>query len=80
MKKSIFLSVSFVLVSLISIDLNNTFPTTGNVGIGTTTPDQALLAREEDKINQMSEMGGSMYNSKIDFGPLTSYLRHNSSL
>ncbi|WP_074408651.1 MULTISPECIES: tail fiber protein [Aquimarina] len=43
MKKNIFLSVSFVLVSLISTAQNNTFPTTGNVGIGTTTPDQALV-------------------------------------
>ncbi|WP_106794411.1 tail fiber protein [Aquimarina sp. Aq78] len=42
MKKSIFLSVSFVLVSLISTAQNNTFPTTGNVGIGVTSPTSPL--------------------------------------
>ncbi len=42
MKKSIFLSVSFVLVSFIGTAQNNTFPTTGNVGIGTTNPGARL--------------------------------------
>ncbi|MBG6132353.1 hypothetical protein IWQ47_003675 [Aquimarina sp. EL_43] len=45
MKKSIFLSVSLVLISFISTAQTNTFPTTGNVGIGTTTPDQALVVK-----------------------------------
>lgn len=43
MKKSIFLSVSLVLMSLISTAQTNTFPTAGNVGIGTMDPTGARL-------------------------------------
>ncbi len=42
MKKSIFLFTSFILMSVMSMAQNNTFPTTGNVGIGTTSPQQKL--------------------------------------
>ncbi|TSE10739.1 tail fiber protein [Aquimarina algiphila] len=41
MKKIIFLSVSCVLISLNSV-AQNTFPATGNVGIGTTSPSYLL--------------------------------------
>ncbi|WP_025667244.1 tail fiber protein [Aquimarina megaterium] len=70
MKKSIFLSVSLVLISFISTAQNNTFPTTGNVGIGTTTPDQALVVKGSISFDYGDTKS---YNGFRLIGPKTEY-------
>lgn len=83
MKKSIFLSVSFVLVSLIST-AQNTFPATGNVGIGTTNPIRQLhLNKSSGSIYQLLQSGSNFLgiglNNAMQYGP-TFVFHENSQL
>ncbi|WP_024771244.1 hypothetical protein [Aquimarina macrocephali] len=84
MKKSIFLSVSFVLVSLIGTAQNNTLPTTGNVGIGTTNPIRQLhLNKSSGSIYQLLQSGSNFLgiglNNAMQYGP-TFVFHENSQL